>query len=133
MPNRLLYAGNALVVLVAPWLPVIMPAPDAATQPESGARRHSVHVRFAPSQGRRLRRPEPFPCGEDQSLWVERPVLMERADGTYDLIGTTARPDALARWILSHGAAATVAGSQRLRERVAAEARRIVQRYGGEK
>ena len=102
-----------------------MPAPDAATQPESDAQRVSVHVRFAPSQGRRLRRPEPFPCGEDQSLWVERPVLMERADGTYDLIGTTARPDALARWILSHGAAATVAGPERLRERVAAEARRV--------
>ena len=110
-----------------------MSAPNADPLPETDAQRVSVHVRFAPSQGRRLRRPEPFPCGEDQSLWVERPVLMERADGTYDLIGTTARPDALARWILSHGAAATVAGPERLRQRVAAEARRIVQRYGGEK
>ena len=110
-----------------------MSAPNADPQPETDARRHSVHVRFAPSQGRRLRRPEPFPCGEDQSLWVERPVLMERADGTYDLIGTTARPDALARWILSHGAAAEVTEPERLRQRVAAEARRIVQRYGGEK
>ena len=109
-----------------------MPAPDAATQPESDAQRVSVHVRFAPSQGRRLRRPEPFPCGEDQSLWVERPVLMERADGTYDLIGTTARPDALARWILSHGAAATVAGPERLRERVVAEARRVWERHTDE-
>ena len=109
-----------------------MSAPNADPQPETDARRHSVHVRFAPSQGRRLRRPEPFPCGEDQSLWVERPVLMERADGTYDLIGTTARPDALARWILSHGAAATVAGPERLRERVVAEARRVWERHTDE-
>ena len=119
-------------MLVAPWFPVVMPAPDAATQPESDAQRVSVHVRFAPSQGRRLRRPEPFPCGEDESLWVERPVLMERADGTYDLIGTTARPDALARWILSHGAAATVAGPERLRQRVAAEAQQIAKKHEAE-
>jgi predicted DNA-binding transcriptional regulator YafY len=109
-----------------------MSAPNADPLPETDAQRVSVHVRFAPSQGRRLRRPEPFPCGEDQSLWVERPVLMERADGTYDLIGTTARPDALARWILSHGAAATVAGPERLRERVAAEARRVWERHTDE-
>jgi hypothetical protein len=107
-----------------------MPAsPPSAVPPDSDVRRWSAHIRFAPSQGRRLRRPEPFPCGEDQSLWVERPVLMERADGTYDLIGTTARPDALARWILSHGAAAEVTGPPQLRERVAAEARRVVRRH----
>ena len=109
-----------------------MSAPNADPLAETDARRHSVHVRFAPSQGRRLRRPEPFPCGEDQSLWVERPVLMERADGTYDLIGTTARPDALARWILSHGAAATVAGPERLRQRVAAEAQQIAKKHEAE-
>jgi predicted DNA-binding transcriptional regulator YafY len=57
---------------------------------------------------------------------------MERADGTYDLIGTTARPDALARWILSHGAAAEVTGPERLRERVAAEARRVWERHTDE-
>ena len=109
-----------------------MPAPDAATQPESDAQRVSVHVRFAPSQGRRLRRPEPFPCGDGQSLWVERPVLMERADGTYDLIGTTTHLDGLARWVLSHGAAAEVTEPERLRQRVAAKARRVWERHTDE-
>jgi predicted DNA-binding transcriptional regulator YafY len=55
---------------------------------------------------------------------------MERADGSYDLIGTTAHLDGLVRWILSHGAAATVEVPDRLRHRVAAEAQRVLQKYG---
>jgi predicted DNA-binding transcriptional regulator YafY len=54
---------------------------------------------------------------------------MERADGSYDLIGTTDHLDDLVRWVLSHGAAATVETPDRLRHRVAAEARRIWRRY----
>lgn len=111
-----------------------MSTSDAADLPdEPNAQRHSVHIRFAPSQARRLQRPEPFPVEDGQSLWVERPVLMERVDGTYDLIGTTTRPAALARWILSHGADATVTGPKCLRRRVAAEARRVWERYREEK
>jgi predicted DNA-binding transcriptional regulator YafY len=57
---------------------------------------------------------------------------MARVDGSYDLIGTTARPKALARWVLSHGADAEVTGPERLRRRVVAEARRIVRQYASE-
>ena len=104
------------------------------SDPHSGAAEPScsVHIRFAPSQGRRLQRPESLFGDDGPALWQERPVLMERADGTYDLIGTTARPDALVRWVLSHGAAATVRGPERLRERVAAEARRIWAQHDAE-
>lgn len=109
-----------------------MPAPDAAAPPESDAQPVSVHVRFPPSQGRRLRRPEPTTCGNGQALWAERPTVMERADGTYDLIGTSAHLDGLARWLLSFGPDATVKDPERLRRRVAAEARRIVQRYASD-
>lgn len=110
-----------------------MPASDAADPPdEPNASRYSVHIRFAPSQGRRLRRPEPFFGDNGSSLWVERPVLMERADGTYDLIGTTARPGALARWVLSYGPDAEVTGPERLQRRVADEARRVWKKYTDE-
>lgn len=105
------------------------PAPPASPAPEGAAdasARRTVHVRFAPAQGARLRRPTPPPFA---SLWTERPVLMERADGSYDLIGTTAHLDGLVRWILSHGAAATVEAPARLRRQVAAEAHRIWRRY----
>ncbi|MFB6231197.1 MAG: WYL domain-containing protein [Salinibacter sp.] len=110
-----------------------MPASDAADPPdETNTECHSVHVRFAPSQGRRLRRSEPFRAEDGPSLWVERPVLMERVDGTYDLIGTTAHLDALVRWVLSHGADAEVTGPDRLRRRVACEAWRIWTKYTDE-
>lgn len=109
----------------------IMPAPDADAS-QSDAQRVSVHVRFPPSQGRRLRRPEPTTCGDGQALWAERPTVMERVDGTYDLIGTSTHLDGLARWVLSFGTDATVEGPERLRRRVAAEARRIAKRYSSE-
>ena len=109
-----------------------MPAPDAATQPESDAQRVSVHVRFPSSQGRRLQRPEPTTCGDGRALWAERPILMERADGTYDLIGTTTHLDGLARWVLSFGTDATVKGPDRLRRRVAAEAQQVAKKYEAE-
>jgi len=89
-----------------------MPVSDPADPPpKSDAQCWSVHIRFAPS------------------LWVERPVLMERADGTYDLIGTTARPGVLAQWVLSYGPDAEVTGPERLRRRVAKEARRVWKKY----
>jgi predicted DNA-binding transcriptional regulator YafY len=89
--------------------------------------RHTVHVRFAHSQGRRLR--SATEGTEYGSLWHERPILMQRADGSYDLIGTTAHLDRLARWVLSHGTAATVAAPDVLRRQVAAEARRVWRRH----
>jgi len=103
-----------------------VPAADG----NGGRRLHTVHVRFAPAQGRRLRAPTTFWPGD--ALWTERPLLMERADGSYDLIGTTARLDGLVRWLLSHGTDATIEAPARLRRRVAAEARRILRKYGSE-
>lgn len=57
---------------------------------------------------------------------------MERADGTYELIGTASNLAGLARWILSFGARAEVQSPERLRRRVAAEARRIWKQYDHE-
>jgi hypothetical protein len=109
---------------------LIMPAPDAdASQTESDAQRVSVHVRFPPSQGRRLRRPEPTTCRDGRALWAERPTVMKRVDGTYDLIGTSTHLDGLARWVLSFGTDATVEGPEQLRRRVATEARRVWKQY----
>lgn len=102
---------------------------DADAQTESPDRGRAVHVRFAPSQGPRLRRSEPTTCGRGASLWAERPLLMERGDGSYDLLGTSSNLRGLARWILSHGADATVRGPEELRRRVAAEARQIWEKY----
>ena len=109
-----------------------MPAPDAdASRSESDAQRVSVHVRFPSSQGRRLRRQEPTTCSDGRALWAERPTVMERGDGTYDLIGATTHLDGLARWVLSFGTDARVKGPDRLRRRVAAEAQQVAKRYGG--
>jgi len=105
--------------------PSASPAQNASGAAEASERR-TVHVRFAPAQGARLRRPTPPPFAP---LWTERPLVMQRTDGSYDLIGSTTHLDGLVRWILSHGAAATVAAPARLRRRVAAEARRIRRRY----
>jgi len=57
---------------------------------------------------------------------------MERADGTFELIGTSENLKGLARWILSYGADAEVQGPDRLRRRVVTEARRVQQRYAAE-
>ena len=103
-----------------------MPSTTGFSSSDGTAEGHTVHVRFAPAQGRRLRRPTPASFG---NLWAERPLLMKRADGTFDLVGTATRMDGLARWILSHGVDATVEAPDRLRRRVVAEAQRIVQKY----
>jgi predicted DNA-binding transcriptional regulator YafY len=57
---------------------------------------------------------------------------MERADGTYELIGTAKNLKGLARWILSFGSRAEVRSPDRLRHQVAAEARRIWLQYDDE-
>jgi predicted DNA-binding transcriptional regulator YafY len=103
------------------------------TREEGGSSREkdlaAVHVRFSPSEGRRLRRPEPKTCGDGRPLWDERPVLVKRNRGTYELVGTTANLKGLARWVLSFGASAEVRGPDRLRRHVAAEARRVLEKY----
>jgi len=85
-------------------------------------------VRFAPSQGPRLRAPGLGPKPEGGSLWAGRPLLMERKRGTYLLVGTAEEEsqEALVQWILSHGSAAGVEGPPWLRRRVAQEARAVL-------
>jgi hypothetical protein len=89
----------------------------------------SVHIVFAHTQGPRLRRSGSADCGGTECLWTERPILMARPSGVYELVGTTENMEALARWVLSHGAAAEVKGPLRLQRRVAVEARRVWHTY----
>lgn len=89
----------------------------------------AVHVRFVPAAGRRLRRPEPTSCPEKGPLWAERPLLIERASGAYELIGTSRNLDGLARWILSFGTGAEVRAPNQLQTQVARHAQRIWQQY----
>jgi predicted DNA-binding transcriptional regulator YafY len=103
------------------------PSEEPAANEEAEA--VTVHIRFASTQGVHLQRPASEGASARQGLWVERPLLLERADGTYELIGTTARPARLVRWVLSHGAAAEVRSPARLRRRVTAEAKRIARQY----
>lgn len=102
-------------------------------EPSSGSKQlgetESVHVRFEPSEGRRLQRSEPTTCPGEEPLWERRPVLMKRADGTYELIGTSGNLKGLSRWILSFGPQAEVRCPDQLRRRVAVEARRIWRQY----
>ncbi len=88
-----------------------------------------MHVRFEPAEGRRLQRPEPTTCGDGTALWAERPILMERADGTYELIGTSRNLAGLARWVLSYGSGAKVCCPACLQRCVEAEARRVWRKY----
>lgn len=108
------------------------PANAEASPPKSDRARKetwAVHVRFAPSAGKRLRRPEPTSCPGKGAIWAERPILMERADGTYELIGTSGNLDGLARWVLSFGTSAEVRGPDRLQRQVVAEALGIRRKY----
>jgi len=56
---------------------------------------------------------------------------MKRADGTYELIGTSRNLAGLARWILSFGLSAEVRSPERLERQVALQARRVWRRYAG--
>ena len=88
-----------------------------------------VHLRFVQTAGRRLKRSEPTTCPGEEPFWTERPLLIKRADGTYELIGTSRNLDGLARWVLSFGTDATVEAPARLHRRVAAEAQRVWKQY----
>ncbi len=109
--------------------------PSDLTQSTDAARRESddsastVYIRFSPSQGPRLRRPEPTTCGDGSPLWVKRPILMQRASGTYELIGTSRNLEGLVRWVLSHGTDAEVRGPEVLRQQIAVQARSVWRQY----
>jgi len=90
-----------------------------------GDRPSAVHVRFPSSVRTRLQRFEPTTCGVGQDLWAERFVLMKRADGTFELIGTSRNLKGLARWVLSFGTDAEVCGPTQLQRWICETARRI--------
>lgn len=90
---------------------------------------YAVCVRFASGQKRRLCRPEPTMCGDGQPIWDERPLLLGRNDGTYELMGISSNLEGLARWVLSFAGDAEVESPRALRRRVRRIAGRIVQVY----
>lgn len=87
--------------------------PCHLTAPETGASdgrdapignfrdERAVHLRFPGEQKRRLRRNEPLTCAGGEPIWTERPLLLQRVDGSFDLIGSSDNLGGLARWILS--------------------------------
>jgi hypothetical protein len=104
---------------------------DRSATPRGGPdqRTYAVHIRFPASRGPRLRRKEPTTCGDGQPLWEERPLLLRRGNGVYELIGTSSCLSGLARWVLSFGSTAEVQSPARLRRLVIAEARRVLHVY----
>lgn len=108
------------------------PPPDTKMEPAragSEGQPAGVHLRFPNAAGKRLCRPEPTNCPEEGPFWTERPVLMKRADGTYELIGTSRNLEGLARWVLSFGTSVEVRCPKRLQRQVALQARRIWRQY----
>lgn len=99
------------------------------TEDDSSEPPSAVHVRFVPAAGQRLKRPEPTTCPGEEPLWTERPLLIKRADATYELIGTSHNLLGLARWLLSFGPRAEVQSPSRLQEQVALQARRVWRQY----
>ena len=89
----------------------------------------AVHLRFAQAAGRRLKRSEPTTCPGEEPFWTERPLLIKRADGTYELIGTSRNLGGLARWVLSFGTSAEVFAPSPLQRRVTLLARRVWKQY----
>lgn len=90
---------------------------------------YAVCVRFASGQKRRLCRPEPTSCGEGQPIWDERPLLLCRNDGTYELMGISSNLSGLARWVLSFAGDAEVESPRVLREQVRHAAQQVVALY----
>jgi predicted DNA-binding transcriptional regulator YafY len=103
--------------------------PTVERDEKEGCRPSAVHLRFPSSMRRRLQRSEPTTCADGQALWAERPMLMKRADGTFELIGTSRNLKGVARWILSFGTDAEVCGPTQLRRLVCKTARRIQRLY----
>ena len=96
---------------------------------ESSDEPAAVHLRFARVAGERLQRPEPTSCPKEGPFWTERPMLLKRADGTYELIGTSRNLQGLARWVLSFGTSAEVRCPEQLQREVALQARCVWQKY----
>lgn len=68
-------------------------------------------------------------CADGQPIWDERPLLLGRNDGTYELMGISSNLKGLARWVLSFAGDAEVESPRVLRRRVRRTAQRIVDLY----
>jgi len=101
-------------------------------EPEDIKEEWAVHLRFPATERRRLCRREHITCADGHQIWTERPLLLERVDGFYELIGTSANLSGLARWILSFAADAKVESPPVLQEKVQHLARRVVQVYSSD-
>lgn len=96
------------------------------TGDQASQRRHAVCVRFSSQQNRRLRQPDPLASANGGPIWDERPLLLERSDGTYELMGLSSNLEGLVRWVLSFAGDAEVESPVALRRRVRRAACRIV-------
>jgi hypothetical protein len=88
-----------------------------------------VYLRFSGRCRRRLERPERQTDRQGRPLWTERPLLVRRDGGAYDLIGTSANLRGLARWVVGFGRDADVRSPRRLRRLVAALALQALEHH----
>ena len=84
-----------------------------------------VCVRFTSRRGRPLCQPDPQVSGNARPIWDESPLLLKRADGTYELMGLSSNMEGVARWVLSFAGDAEVESPEALRRRVRCAARRV--------
>jgi len=89
----------------------------------------AVHLRFPAKQKHRLQRREPVSCADRKPIWTERPLLLQRSDGTFELIGNSANLSGLARWILSFAIDVKVVHPHSLQRRVHDLASAVAQIY----
>ena len=85
-----------------------------------GEDEHAVHLRFSPFMARWVR----------EGIWHESQVLTEHKDGSLDLNMTVRGLTDVARWVLSFGGECEVVEPAVLRDRVAAEVKRMREVYG---
>lgn len=97
------------------------------TRDHAAGQRHAVCVRFSSRQNRRLSQPDPLSCANGRPIWDERPLLLKRADGTYELMGLSSNLEGLAQWVLSFAGDAEVESPVALRRRVRRAACRITE------
>ena len=97
------------------------------TKDNAAKQHHAVCVRFSSQQNRRLCQPDPLASANGGPIWDARPLLLERSDGTYELMGLSSNLEGLVRWVLSFAGDAEVESPVALRRRVRRAACRITE------
>lgn len=85
--------------------------------PTNGRRVYAIHVRLQ------------VPPTSPEVKWIDPPVCLKRADGSYEVMGRSCDLTGLARWVLGYGVGAKVLAPEALRRRVVQEARRVIARH----